>query len=287
MLVQGGHSALDGLPSVLLYARDPGHVLAVLDRILPACEAPPEMEGVEVARGKVVRVRRSYGPDGHLRVWVPDDGDSELGQTACLRLVQSAARARLIDMSRRPIVLAGAGRLVRHLQHALRKVVEASSATAVFVLTSESPSALDAALLSRAVVVNCTGCSEDGATLPDCGPDEDPTVPRSASRRSAAEAALAARLSAMACGGGPASKRARLLRGDECEALEAPGALARVATEVALAVDSAGGRADAVVRAAAEADHMRAACPTSAEARRAAVRFFATSLSTQTKCCRG
>ena len=114
-------------------------------------------------RGKCERrvaVDEAYTPSGCLLLDVepvPDEGaPGQNVQAGQVEVAKGAAVLRQVDMRRRGIVVHRADRLARHLQHALRKIIESTSASAVFVLTSQRLEGMDPALLSRAIVVNCT-----------------------------------------------------------------------------------------------------------------------------------
>ena len=162
-LISGG---VRDLPLVVLHALDSsrcrGIALAMLSGTAPDAEIRCKRSAtiVVLPDGRKISTEEVYAPCGTLVLDVPPvalEGEpAQYAQAAMVELAKNASCMRQVDMGRRGIVMHGIDRLARHLQHAMRKIVEASSMTAVFVLTTSRVGCLDAALLSRAVVVNCT-----------------------------------------------------------------------------------------------------------------------------------
>jgi DNA polymerase III delta prime subunit len=109
--------------------------------------------------GRKVSVLERYTSAGTLVVDVPPvamDGDAgQYVQDGLVELIKRASLTCSIHIgTRRGIIVHRADRLARHLQHALRKIIEVSCATtAVFVLTVARTSNMDGALLSRGLVI--------------------------------------------------------------------------------------------------------------------------------------
>lgn len=99
----------------------------------------------------------AYSPCGALLLDVLECS-TVAQQAAVVEAAKEAARqAQISTGRRRAIVLHGADALARNLQHALRCVVEESTAVALFVLTAAREAALDEPLRSRALTVRCGG----------------------------------------------------------------------------------------------------------------------------------
>jgi hypothetical protein len=266
-----GPGVLDAFPALVLYARDPRPVREAISRVAPGLVGVlgDEMsERVEVTvKEPVLRrvlVARAFGSQGELFIRVPVD-NSELKQSGAIELARTVSAQRMVVPGRRVIVLEGANYLVRHLQHALRKVMEKNVTSVIFILTARSPTDLDPPLLSRSVVLNCSLYGSRAAVASSGGP----------SRR------LLDRLFQIACGN-VRVKRDCELKADECSELEAPGALAVAAEFVASKMSESHDSTyvSRIVRVAAEADHMRAlGCRAGArDCARIASRYFSSSL---------
>ena len=76
-------------------------------------------------------------------------------QSALVELAKVASQQRQVGVLRRHVLIHGVCRLGRPLQHALRKVIEDSCETALFVMTATRLGLVDAPLLGRALVMNC------------------------------------------------------------------------------------------------------------------------------------
>jgi DNA polymerase III delta prime subunit len=138
-----------------------GIALAMLSGAYPDAEVRMKHSTtiIVLPDGRKVSADEAYAPCGTLVLDIPaialDGEPAQYAQAALVELAKNASCMRQVDMSRRGIVMHNIDRLADHLQHAMRKIVEASSTSAMFVLTTSKVGCLDAALLSRAVVVNC------------------------------------------------------------------------------------------------------------------------------------
>lgn len=194
-----------------------------------------------------VPVLHLYTRGGSLRLDVPPR-DQRLQQAAMYEALKQAASVPRVDRQRRVVVVHGACALARDLQHALRWTMERESAENLFVLTAARAGALDAALLSRTLVLRF-----------GIAPDPD----SSATPAPAAEAAAELWRSPRATPG--SSSRAVLRAAQRAQrALQAAlteGPLPRALLDATLGAAAAGGAAAdpaALAAAAADADHMAA-----------------------------
>ena len=137
--------------------------------------------------GKRVIVGHAYTPKGTLIVTIPPapaDGDpGQYVQDAAVAFVIETASMRQVDVRRRGIILHNVNELVPCLQRALRKTVETTYASALFVLTTPHPEKIDAALRSRAVVVNCC-CATPHPPCSSTSPSPSPSPSPSSYRTS-------------------------------------------------------------------------------------------------------
>lgn len=254
--------ALFGLPGLIVYAHDPSETDAVVERIAERLDG----SGFAPADSRQQQ-QQQWTPRGSVCIDCAAAGDD-----AVLTAARGIARQSRIERSRRLVVLRGAGALARHVQHALRKVVEESASSALFVMTARCVSELDAALLSRALVLNCTNfVSKPASALPQ------PAAAGVLELACAVSGVLAAR-----------GRRASRDRGAGVRDLVAaaraaaaagafPGAL-RSAIEAAAAADADAKTLHALVEAAAAADHAHACMRRSRDGGECAVRALAAAL---------
>ena len=172
------------MPMIILFSRnDPEACRGLAMQMLgddAGCRLAKSTANVTLAaadRGKCERrvaVDEAYTPSGCLLLDVdpvPAEGaPGQNVQAGQVEVAKGAAVLRQVDMRRRGIVVHRADRLARHLQHALRKIIESTSTSAVFVLTSQRLEGMDPALLSRAIVVNCTTAALAPAPPPSVTP---------------------------------------------------------------------------------------------------------------------
>ena len=175
-------------PCLLLFASDPRRCLDVAVRFTGGRFCKPEAVTVTVpqhdrddgpsTRKAAVLVAYSASGGAALVRMDGDGGGKGCGEgndgAAVLEFCKTTASSMTIEMGRRVIVLHGACRLSRQLQHALQKIVEAATCSALFVLTCRGAGAVDASLASRAVAVNC-----NPVTLPSIA-SSGPRVPAAA-----------------------------------------------------------------------------------------------------------
>lgn len=163
---QVAQSACD-LPCVVMFAADPRALEVAVDALLTARSGGRPVRGADL--GAAVPV---HAPCGAmiLRVPTPRPSTSSAFMPIAAQASQSAAHddlvacakarasQRRVDMRRGMIVVHGVGHLLRHAQHALRKIVESTTASTLFVLTTHRSNCIDPPLLSRSVLVNCNRC---------------------------------------------------------------------------------------------------------------------------------
>ena len=151
-----GEEAFFGLPAIVLYAADPAAVEHVVQQIASKLDGgafasapatPPSTEP-----------RQRWTPKGSLSVECAG-GASNASSDAVLSVAKGISRQPRIERTRRLVVLKDVGCLAQHTQHALRKELEDSMASTLFAMTARRTAEVDAALLSRALVVNCTGAA--------------------------------------------------------------------------------------------------------------------------------
>jgi hypothetical protein len=168
-----------------------------------------------------VTVEAGYAPCGALLLdasrtcaHLDDAVQAALVELAKEASMQTQICLRTGARRRRVVLLHGVCRLARPLQCALRKVVESSWQTALFIMTARSVSAVDAPLLWRAAVLNCAR-DEDGrggATSTDAATTTGGGAPLSAELVAAAAAAApAGQLSRHLASAGRAGGRAAQL----------------------------------------------------------------------------
>lgn len=137
-----------------------------------------------------------------------DLSQSEVARSAALDWLAPIAPTRHVQGVRRSIVMHCADLLTWPHQNALKKVIEATHSNTFFILTTSHASALQAAILSRGVVIRCPGTRQPQSSAPR-SPAPQSHVPQSldlvisscvskaiATTRSAAVASKAARESA-------------------------------------------------------------------------------------------
>ena len=258
------------LPSVVLVSRDMSRALALaleaLEGGLPSSPIHTVTTTATLPDGKKAASVEGYTARGTLVVDVPappTKGEpGQLAQDAAVETIKNVSLSCAIvsdggadrTAGRRGVVVHGADRLARHLQHAMRKILEASASSAVFVLTVAQLSGLDAALASRSVVVH----------VPAYAPPPDAREEGAAALR---RAALLERFKE-GVRAGPSAK-GRAAQREHCKAhrlllLEAVADRAGFCADAVkwLAASDALGRDDAPVRefleVAAEADHKAA-----------------------------
>lgn len=184
---------LADLPAVLIVGADRERALKVATRVAARSSGGRvEMEGhayfdrhVEV-EGVVQRehapdggqqqqlqirasVRAAYGPCGALLLDAACPPHRQPGAAGVLvALAKSASVQRQVGTrSRRVVVIHGVDVLATHLQHALRRVVEATTANALFVMTATGQARVDEPLRGRTLTVACG--SDPSARLTSAG----------------------------------------------------------------------------------------------------------------------
>jgi hypothetical protein len=178
LLLEKRLAASEALPSIFLYGApvedaclraalamltDVVNVANVVDNgDLPRMpDLKPATSAVVTMSGKRVAIDHAFTSNGTLvATVVPQPPEGEPGhhvQAGLLTLLRETSRIPHVDsMRRRGIVLCGAHHLTVQVQHALRKVIESSTQSALFVLIAPCANGLDAALRSRSVAVNCS-----------------------------------------------------------------------------------------------------------------------------------
>lgn len=97
-----------------------------------------------------------------------DLSQSEVARSASVDWISPIAPMRHVEGTRRSIVLHCADMLSWAHQNSLKKVIESSHSQTLFILTTSQPSALQAAIISRGVVIRCP------AHVIDCIPKDVP-----------------------------------------------------------------------------------------------------------------
>ena len=181
LLLEKRREASETLPSIFLYGASASDAClraalamlgdvdtsgaACITTLPPMPYIKPATSTVLISNGKRVTVEHAFTSNGTLVAKaIPQPPEGESGQNVqagLLALLRETSRIPHVDsMRRRGIVLCGAQHLTAHIQHALRKVIESSTLSALFVLIAPCASNLDAALRSRTVAVNCS-CFSD------------------------------------------------------------------------------------------------------------------------------
>lgn len=121
-----------------------------------------------------------------------DLSQSEVARSAAVDWVAPIAPTRHVQGARRSIVLHCADLLSWAHQNALKKIIESSQSTTLFILTTSQATALQGAIISRAVVIRCPFNETASARAPMKEREKAPEVECIESHPSELEAAMRA-----------------------------------------------------------------------------------------------